>query len=77
MDMRLITKLSPSYAGPSSSNYISVRMTEIAYLSTFFIIVSANCYTPVHCSSSSYCPTPANYHNSVHSSTSVNFSSAY
>jgi hypothetical protein len=68
-NLRVITK---SHGGSSSSKYISVRIIEIAYPSTFFIVVSANCYC-----SSFYCPTPVHNHNSVHSSTSVNCSSAY
>jgi len=44
-DFYVITKLTPSYRRSSSSNYITVRMTEIAYPSTIFIVVSVNCYT--------------------------------
>lgn len=76
MDLRVITELSPSYGGSISIHYISVGMTEIAYPSTVFILVSVNCYTSVHCSSF-YCLTSARNHNSVHSSISVNCSSTY
>jgi hypothetical protein len=75
-DLRVITKLSPSYGGSISSNYISVRMIEISYPSMVFVVVSVHCYTFIRCFSSFYL-TPAHNHNSVHSSISVNCSSAY
>ena len=76
-DLRVITKLSPSYGGSISSNYISVRMIEIAYPSMIFVIVSVHCYTSIRCFSSYYYLTSVHNHNSVHSFISVNCSSVY